>query len=67
MARRAQQAILLQDVEKLGRKGDVVQVAAGHLRNYLAPRKLAEACDRRARRRGAAPGRSARAARGAER
>ena len=42
MARRAQQAILLQDVEKLGRKGDVVQVAAGHLRNYLAPRKLAE-------------------------
>jgi len=43
MARRAQQAILLQDVEKLGRKGDVVQVAAGHLRNYLAPRKLAEA------------------------
>ena len=43
MARRAQQAILLQDVEKLGRKGDVVQVASGHLRNYLAPRKLAEA------------------------
>src|SRR5579859_2701092 len=43
MARKAQQAILLQDVEKLGRKGDVVQVAAGHLRNYLAPRRLAEA------------------------
>jgi large subunit ribosomal protein L9 len=43
MARRAQQAILLQDVEKLGRKGDVVHVAAGHLRNYLAPRQLAEA------------------------
>ena len=43
MARRAQQAILLQDVEKLGRKGDVVQVASGHLRNYLTPRKLAEA------------------------
>jgi len=43
MARRAQQAILLQDVEKLGRKGDGVQVASGHLRNYLAPRKLAEA------------------------
>ena len=42
MARGAQQAILLQDVEKLGRKGDVVQVAAGYLRNYLAPRKLAE-------------------------
>ena len=43
MARRAQQAILLQDVEKLGRKGDVVQVASGHLRNYLVPRNLAEA------------------------
>jgi large subunit ribosomal protein L9 len=43
MARKAQQAILLQDVEKLGRKGDVVHVAAGHLRNYLGPRNLAEA------------------------
>ena len=43
MARRAQQAILLQDVEKLGRKGDVVNVTPGYLRNYLAPRKLAEA------------------------
>jgi large subunit ribosomal protein L9 len=42
MARKAQQAILLQDVEKLGRKGDVVHVAAGHLRNYLAPRRMAE-------------------------
>jgi large subunit ribosomal protein L9 len=42
MARKAQQAILLQDVEKLGRKGDVVHVAAGHLRNYLAPRHMAE-------------------------
>jgi large subunit ribosomal protein L9 len=42
MARKAQPAILLQDVEKLGRKGDVVHVAAGHLRNYLAPRHLAE-------------------------
>jgi large subunit ribosomal protein L9 len=36
------QAILLQDVEKLGEKGDVVDVAAGYLRNYLAPRQLAE-------------------------
>jgi large subunit ribosomal protein L9 len=36
------QAILLQDVEKLGEKGDVVEVAAGYLRNYLAPRQLAE-------------------------
>jgi large subunit ribosomal protein L9 len=43
MASKATQAILLQDVEKLGRKGDVVHVAAGYLRNYLGPRKLAEA------------------------
>ena len=35
------QAILLQDVEKLGRKGDVVNVTPGYLRNYLGPRKLA--------------------------
>ena len=40
MASKAQQAILLQDVEKLGRKGDVVHVASGYLRNYLGPRKL---------------------------
>lgn len=34
-------AILLQDVENLGEKGDVVEVAPGYLRNFLAPRKLA--------------------------
>lgn len=39
----AQQAILLQDVETLGERGDVVDVSSGYLRNYLAPRKLAEA------------------------
>ncbi len=33
--------ILKQDIEKLGRKGDVVNVAAGYGRNYLLPRKLA--------------------------
>jgi len=33
--------ILKQDVENLGRKGDVVNVAPGHGRNYLLPRKLA--------------------------
>ncbi len=33
--------LLKQDVEKLGRKGDVVNVAAGFGRNYLIPRKLA--------------------------
>jgi large subunit ribosomal protein L9 len=36
------QAILLQDVETLGEKGTVVDVAPGYLRNYLAPRKLAQ-------------------------
>ena len=36
------QAILLQDVEALGERGDVVDVSAGYLRNYLQPRKLAE-------------------------
>ena len=36
------QAILLQDVETLGERGDVVDVSSGYLRNYLAPRKLAE-------------------------
>ena len=35
------QAILLQDVENLGEKGDVVDVSPGYLRNYLAPRQLA--------------------------
>jgi large subunit ribosomal protein L9 len=35
------QAILLQDVEALGERGDVIDVAPGYLRNYLVPRKLA--------------------------
>ena len=34
--------ILLQDVEKVGLRGDVVDVARGYARNYLLPRKLAE-------------------------
>ena len=36
------QAILLEDVDKLGERGTVVDVSAGYLRNYLLPRKLAE-------------------------
>jgi large subunit ribosomal protein L9 len=36
------QAILLKDVEKVGERGDVIDVAPGYLRNYLAPRKLAQ-------------------------
>src|SRR5919198_2924291 len=34
--------ILLRDVEKVGLRGDVVNVARGYARNYLFPRKLAE-------------------------
>jgi large subunit ribosomal protein L9 len=37
------QAILLQDVDSLGERGHVVDVAPGYLRNYLIPRKLAQA------------------------
>jgi len=33
--------ILRQDVEKLGKAGDVVSVAAGYARNYLIPRRIA--------------------------
>lgn len=36
------QAILTQNVETLGEKGDVVDVSPGYLRNYLVPRKLAQ-------------------------
>lgn len=36
------QVILLSDVEDLGLRGDVVDVAAGYARNFLLPRRLAE-------------------------
>jgi large subunit ribosomal protein L9 len=36
------QAILLKDVEGLGEAGSVVDVSAGYLRNFLAPRRLAQ-------------------------
>jgi large subunit ribosomal protein L9 len=35
--------ILLQDVEKVGLRGEVVSVARGYARNFLLPRRLAEA------------------------
>ena len=35
------QIILQEDVEKLGTRGDVVEVAPGYARNYLLPQKLA--------------------------
>jgi large subunit ribosomal protein L9 len=36
------QVILLMDVEKVGLRGEVVDVARGYARNYLVPRRLAE-------------------------
>ena len=35
------QIILQEDVEKLGTRGEVVEVKAGYARNFLLPRKLA--------------------------
>jgi large subunit ribosomal protein L9 len=37
------QAILLRDVENVGERGDVIDVSSGYLRNFLLPRKLAQA------------------------
>ena len=37
------QAILLKDVENVGERGDVIDVSSGYLRNFLLPRKLAQA------------------------
>lgn len=34
--------ILLQDVKKIGKKGDVIDTSDGYARNFLFPRKLAE-------------------------
>lgn len=36
------EVILLEDVEKVGLRGDVVDVARGYARNFLLPRKLVE-------------------------
>ena len=56
------EVILREHVENLGRRGDVVKVAAGYARNYLLPRKLAlpvtEASRRQIERRRATSGRA---------
>ena len=36
------QVILKQDVEKIGQRGEVVDVSRGYVRNFLVPRDLAE-------------------------
>jgi len=40
MAKRIQ-LVLNKDISKLGRAGDLVEVAPGYARNYLLPQKLA--------------------------
>jgi large subunit ribosomal protein L9 len=40
MAKRVQ-LVLTQDISKLGKSGDLVEVAPGYARNYLIPRSLA--------------------------
>ena len=40
MAKRVQ-LVLTQDIRKLGKNGDVVEVAPGYARNYLIPQKMA--------------------------
>ncbi len=35
------EVILREEIEKLGKRGDLVKVAAGYARNYLLPKKLA--------------------------
>ncbi len=40
MAKRVK-LVLTQDISKLGKSGDLVEVAPGYARNYLVPRKLA--------------------------
>ena len=36
------QVILKQDVDKIGRRGDIIDASRGYVRNFLVPRGLAE-------------------------
>lgn len=42
------QLLLLDDVDQLGRSGDIVKVKPGYARNYLIPQKKAVIADKRA-------------------
>ncbi len=42
------QLLLLDDVEELGRSGDIVGVKPGYARNFLLPQKMAVVADKRA-------------------
>jgi large subunit ribosomal protein L9 len=42
----ANQLLLLQDVEDLGRSGDLVSVRPGYARNFLVPQKMAVVADK---------------------
>ncbi len=44
----ATKLLLVQDVEDLGRSGDIVSVKPGYARNFLIPQKLAMVADKRA-------------------
>lgn len=37
------QLVLLEDVDNIGKKGDLVTVSTGYWRNYLHPRRKAQA------------------------
>ena len=39
------EVILREEIENLGRRGDVVKVASGYARNYLLPKRLAVAAN----------------------
>ena len=61
------QVVLRQDVESLGLRGEVVNVARGYARNFLLPRGLAELATPGLVARARAARRAARAPRGADR
>lgn len=47
----ATEVFLMQDVDKLGKEGEIVRVADGYARNFLLPKHIAEPVTEAARRR----------------